>query len=320
MPVTAPRPGSITVTEPRVRALAEFCRIDSTALGWLGEWGRRYPDLPRLLAERYGEAKRSVQGNALPGIEQIRNSNLTRIIGLNERLFSGVLDDSWVTELRSFAANADKGVWLPLMFVARALMVSGVVEHATAVSADPAEVNEVCAAVNALGQFVSGIYGDEFLASRETQLIDLHQSRSLAADLSAVASQLSTMAQGTTAAVFTRAQSNVASLNDRVTEIAKVADLIRGIADQTNLLALNATIEAARAGEHGRGFAVVAGEVKELAASTKRSLASISDLTSQIGSAANEVQDAVSQLADAAAGVIAGAAQVDKIARQLAIS
>lgn len=67
----------------------------------------------------------------------------------------------------------------------------------------------------------------------------------------------------------------IETLNDAVTHIGKVADLISGIASRTNLLALNATIEAARAGEAGKGFAVVASEVKQLATQTAQSTAEI---------------------------------------------
>ncbi len=98
---------------------------------------------------------------------------------------------------------------------------------------------------------------------------------------------------------------SVKSLVSAASQIADVAESIKGIADQTNLLALNATIEAARAGEAGRGFAVVAQEVKQLALQTSAATSQIADLIHSIQAAGRSSLDLFATLERGVAEVMA---------------
>ncbi|HBC2129396.1 methyl-accepting chemotaxis protein [Vibrio cholerae] len=87
----------------------------------------------------------------------------------------------------------------------------------------------------------------------------------------------------------------MSELNQRVTSIREMVDMISGIADSTNLLALNAAIEAARAGEQGRGFAVVADEVRKLASDTSEQTTNIRDMMNELVNAASKSRQAVDE-------------------------
>ncbi|MFD1786870.1 methyl-accepting chemotaxis protein [Sphingomonas floccifaciens] len=102
----------------------------------------------------------------------------------------------------------------------------------------------------------------------------------------------------------------IVHLENQAGQIESLVDAIRDIAGKTNLLALNATIEAARAGDAGRGFTVVAGEVKSLAADTRRISDTISDVLAGIRSGVADsvatlrsVNGAIGQVASAATGI-----------------
>ena len=67
-------------------------------------------------------------------------------------------------------------------------------------------------------------------------------------------------------------------LNLRCGQIEGILKSIENISMQTTILSLNASVEAARAGIHGKGFYVVASSIKDLAATTAKSVSDIEGL------------------------------------------
>jgi methyl-accepting chemotaxis protein len=128
---------------------------------------------------------------------------------------------------------------------------------------------------------------DDVARNTELTAIEVRGTGTAARD----ASQLVNLAEKTIHTIseeMSHNQNVIAKLDNDTDEIAKVLDVIRGIAEQTNLLALNAAIEAARAGEQGRGFAVVADEVRALAGRTQDSTGVIQTLIQSLQAVAKE--------------------------------
>lgn len=87
----------------------------------------------------------------------------------------------------------------------------------------------------------------------------------------------------------------IAKMQEQLTAIATITELIEGISNKTNLLSLNASIESARAGEAGRGFSVVAGEIGKLAQESSHSTKEIKDM---IEAATREMEVLTSESAE----------------------
>ncbi|GGA79815.1 hypothetical protein GCM10011369_22250 [Neiella marina] len=95
----------------------------------------------------------------------------------------------------------------------------------------------------------------------------------------------------TVTALANETGSRIKSLEDNLSTVVSMSQIIREIAEQTNLLALNAAIEAARAGDHGRGFAVVADEVRGLAQRSHESANAITEHASGVTNNMKQVAD-----------------------------
>lgn len=90
---------------------------------------------------------------------------------------------------------------------------------------------------------------------------------------------------------FLIARNKVENLDNTISQINSIADVINGVANQTNLLALNASIEAARAGDAGKGFSVVAEEIRKLAEEVLKSSKSITQLINEVMKETTEVSN-----------------------------
>lgn len=119
-------------------------------------------------------------------------------------------------------------------------------------------------------------------------------------------------------AIVANAVSAMDKIKNSSEEIAKIIEVIDGIAFQTNLLALNAGVEAARAGEAGKGFAVVANEVRALAHRTTESAKDIKALISKSGEDVSDGVDLVGRTGSALEQIILKMSEATSQAREIA--
>ncbi|WP_088283413.1 methyl-accepting chemotaxis protein [Kineosporia sp. A_224] len=154
---------------------------------------------------------------------------------------------------------------------------------------------------------------EESMGTATTQSGHLAQgSRELVESIREIASGAAKAADGAeqASAMTVAASQTVGQLVDSTSQIASIADIIRGIAEQTNLLALNATIEAARAGSAGSGFAVVANEVKELSRRTAEATERIRSLVDTVVAETTSTNEAMTQIVELIQDVAAQQASI----------
>jgi methyl-accepting chemotaxis protein len=157
-----------------------------------------------------------------------------------------------------------------------------------------AELAASASALTDLGDDIAG--GAEDVSMRAAAVAA--GAEQMSASIREIAASSETASRGSADAVGAAKAANtrLAELDDSVTKISVVSQMITTIAEQTHLLALNATIEAAHAGEAGRGFAVVAAEVKELASRTRDATEEISAMVGSVQTASGAAVDSIGEI------------------------
>ena len=97
------------------------------------------------------------------------------------------------------------------------------------------------------------------------------------------------------AATINEANAVFQSMEQKMGEVADVADQLGDISFNTTILSLNASIEAARAGESGAGFEVVASEMRQLSNNSNIFSEQVSEVVKGLMS---EVSETAQQFAD----------------------
>lgn len=92
------------------------------------------------------------------------------------------------------------------------------------------------------------------------------------------------------------------AMEQKMSEVADIADQLGDISFNTTILSLNASIEAARAGESGAGFEVVASEMRQLSNNSNIFSEQVSEvvkgLMTEVGETAQQFMDSTKALED----------------------
>lgn len=97
------------------------------------------------------------------------------------------------------------------------------------------------------------------------------------------------------------------AMEQKMGEVADIADQLGDISFNTTILSLNASIEAARAGDSGAGFEVVASEMRQLSNNSNVFSEQVSEvvkgLMSEVGETAQQFRDSTKALAESKASM-----------------
>jgi methyl-accepting chemotaxis protein len=233
----------------------------------------------------------AIRANTLvEGINNIKKGDLTHKVAI-----SGKSDFSWMAfELDSARVNVAELVHTLVGGVAQ---LEDATQNMTSISkqtsegvfTQQSEINDIASAMHRMITSVQ----DVTKAARDAAAAAQNADQEAQAGKQIVMETVGAI--DSLASEVEKAADRLNNLEEDISNIGAIVDVIRGITEQTNLLALNAAIEAARAGEHGRGFAVVADEVRTLAARTQDSTHEIEEMVNRLQSGAKAAVDVMSE-------------------------
>jgi len=110
------------------------------------------------------------------------------------------------------------------------------------------------------------------------------------------------------------------AMEQKMGEVADIADQLGDISFNTTILSLNASIEAARAGESGAGFEVVASEMRQLSNNSNIFSEQVSEvvkeLEKEVGETARQFQDSTKALTESKESMIELQESFERLTKQ----
>ncbi|HEU0031986.1 MAG TPA: HAMP domain-containing methyl-accepting chemotaxis protein [Kofleriaceae bacterium] len=167
-----------------------------------------------------------------------------------------------------------------------------------------------------------------YAASQEQETAAGHQSAGVnevgktMESLLAAAAHISDATQGVlakaerTRETTDRTAQKIGELSAHAGRIGEILDVIREIADRSDLLALNASLEGTRAGEAGRGFTLVAAEMRKLAERVMASVGDIKQLVADVRASVASTIMVTEESAKLADGTTESARQISLVTQQ----